>query len=124
MADVTRVNPTSYGLDTNFLGKTLTYVDIDFNGDISGKLGPASTVAKVMDAIQGQGFNIAIIGPSHTSDNNISVAVEGPYGTDTYDGTNSESLAAHLEDIVQALGTVDGVALGSATVTAKNFQLA
>ena len=46
---------------------------------------------------------------------------EGEHGTDTYDGSNSESLAAHLEDVVQALGTVDGVNLASAAITA--FEL-
>lgn len=123
MADVSRVHPTSFPLDTNFLGKTLSLMDIDFNGDISGKLGPASTVEAVMKAIQAEGFNIVIIGPSHTSDNNISVALEGEYNSDTYDGTNSETVAAHLEDVVTALGTVDSVDLSSATVTAKTFVL-
>ena len=37
---------------------------------------------------------------------------------DTYDGSNSESLAAHLEDVVQALGTVDGINLAGAGITA------
>jgi hypothetical protein len=47
------------------------------------------------------------------------VLVEGEYGTDTYDGTNSETFAVHLEDVVQALGTVNSVNLGSATVVVK-----
>ena len=62
-------------------------------------------------------------GPLHTTNNNMSIAVEGDFGEDTYDGTNSETLAAHLEDVVQALGTVDGIGLGSATVTAKTYVL-
>ena len=49
--------------------------------------------------------------------------VEGEYGSDKYDGTNSESLAAHLEDVIIALGTVDSIDLTSATVTAKTFVL-
>jgi hypothetical protein len=123
MAGVTKVNPATYGTGVEFLTKKLTYLDIDFNGDISGKLGPNSTVKQVFDAIMNAGVNIVIIGPTHSTDNNISIAVEGEYGTDTYDGTNSETLAAHLEDVVQALGTVDSIALASATVTAKTFVL-
>ena len=51
----------------------------------------------------------------------LKVPFEGEHGTDTYDGSNSETLAAHLEDVVQALGTVDGVNLASAAITA--FEL-
>ena len=76
-----------------------------------------------MDAIQGAGFNIVIIGALHSADNNISVCVEGEYGTDTYDGSASETLAAHLEDVLIALGTVDSVNFASATVTAKTYVL-
>jgi len=123
MASVTRVAPTSYGLSTNFLGKTLAHLDIDFGADVSGKLGPTSAVASAMDAIQGAGFNIVIIGPLHSADNNISVCVEGDFGTDTYDGSNSETLAAHLEDVLIDLGIVDGVNFASATVTAKTYVL-
>jgi hypothetical protein len=47
------------------------------------------------------------------------VLVEGEFGTDTYDGTNSETFAVHLEDVVQALGTVNSVSLASATVVVK-----
>lgn len=123
MASVTRTVPASFGLSTNFLGKTLAHLDIDFGADVSGKLGPTSAVASAMDAIQGAGFNIVIIGALHSADNNLSVCVEGDYGTDTYDGSNSETLAVHLEDVVQALGTVDSVNLASATVTAKTYVL-
>jgi hypothetical protein len=49
---------------------------------------------------------------------------EGEYGTDSYDGTNAESLAVHLEDVIIALGTVDSINLASATVAAKAFALA
>ena len=54
---------------------------------------------------------------------NMSIMVEGEYGSDKYDGTNSESLAAHLEDVIIALGTVDSINLASATVTAKTFRI-
>lgn len=126
MASVTRAAPATFGVNTNFLGRTLAHLDIDFGAAVTAKLGPASAVAATMDAIQGAGFNIVIIGPLHAAggaDNNVSICVEGEYGSDTYDGSNSETLAVHLEDVVQALGTVDGVNLGLATVTAKTYVL-
>jgi len=68
--------------------------------------------------------NVTIVGHSALRTNGsgdgrmFDVLVEGEFGTDTYDGTNSETLAAHLEDVIQGLGTVNSVNLGSATVTA------
>ena len=53
----------------------------------------------------------------------MSFMLEGEYGADTYDGSNSETVAAHLEDVIIALGTVDGINLASATVAAKTFVL-
>ena len=50
--------------------------------------------------------------------------IQDSKGTDTWDGSNSETFAAHLEDVIQALGTVDGVNLAGASVTAKTFVLA
>ena len=38
---------------------------------------------------------------------------------DTYDGSNSETLAQHIEDKIQAAGTVDGINLASATCVVK-----
>ena len=53
----------------------------------------------------------------------MSLMLEGEFGSDTYDGSNSESLAAHLEDVIIALGTVDSIDLSGATVAAKTFVL-
>jgi len=50
------------------------------------------------------------------------MSLEGVFGTDTYDGSASETIAAHLEDVLQADGsTVDGVDFSSATVDAFTF---
>lgn len=123
MASIDRTNPATFGTDVNFMGKTLTHVDIAFGAAVNAKLGPTSAVAKTFEALAGAGVNVVIIGPLHNTNANISIAVEGEFGTDTYDGTNSETIAAHLEDVVQALGTVDGVNLAAATVTAKTYVL-
>ena len=97
-------------------------MDIDFGAAVNGSMGPAGAVESVFEAIQSQ-FAILGHGALHSTNQNMSIMVEGEYGSDKYDGTNSESLAAHLEDVIIALGTVDSINLASATVTAKTFVL-
>ncbi len=82
-------------------GKVIAGIQIDFGADVSAKLAVGSAV----DATGGTGQGLKVL-------------FEGEHGTDTYDGSNSETLAAHLEDVIIALGTVDGINLASATVTA------
>jgi hypothetical protein len=111
-------------------GVTLQFFQIDFGADVSAMLdadttnaNPRSPVAVALEAIA-QVASIEIIG---TVDNTggtgqglrIAVAaIGGAYGTDTYDGTNSETFAEHLEDLVKAAGTHQGVNLNGATVVA------
>lgn len=116
MAGVTKVNPAVVALNFNTLGKTLTFVKIDFGFNVSAKTGPNSTIQAVLTEVA-QTATIAIVGEL-VSNQTLSVAVEGPFGTDKYDGTNAETFAADLEDRVIALGTVDSINLASATVTA------
>ena len=84
-------------------------MDIHFGAAVNAQVRSHTAVAKTFEALAGAGVNVVIIGPLHSTNNNVSIAVEGEFGTDTYDGSNSETIAAHLEDVVQALGTVDGV---------------
>jgi hypothetical protein len=111
-------------------GVTLQFFSIDFAADVSAKLeattaGLRSPVAVALEAIA-QVASIEVIGTVQADAGSnagqllrIAVAaVGGEYGTERYDGTNSESFAAHLEDLVQAAGTHQSVNLASATVTA------
>jgi hypothetical protein len=111
-------------------GVTLQFFQITFPSTVAAKLAidntnanPRSPVAVALEAIA-QVASIEVIG---TVDNTggtgqglrIAVAAAGGnFGTDTYDGTNSETFAEHLEDLVQAAGTHQGVNLASATVVA------
>lgn len=114
-------------------GVTLQFFEIDFGADVSAKLeattaGARSPVAVALEAIA-QTVSIEVIGTVQADSGanagqllRIAVAaIGGAYGTDTYDGTNSETLAEHLEDLVRAAGTHQSVNLGSATVTAYTF---
>jgi hypothetical protein len=105
----------------HFNGLPLAGIQVDFGADVSAKLAVGSAVDATLKAIGNEGLTPVAIG---TVDNvggtgqGLKVLFEGEHGTDTYDGTNSETLAAHLEDVVIALGTVDGINLASATVAA------
>jgi hypothetical protein len=53
-------------------------------------------------------------------------ALGGAYPTDDYDGTNQESMAKNLQDLIQAVtyngsSTIQGVNMAATTVT--NFNL-
>lgn len=116
-------NPIRVDEEKFFIGKNVTLVDVDFGAAVNGSLGPDGAVQAVFEAIQGEGLTLLGHGPLHSTNANMSLMIEGEFGTDTYDGTNSETIAAHLEDVIIALGTVDSINLASATVTAKTFVL-
>lgn len=116
-------NPIRVDEEKFFIGKNVTLVDVDFGAAVNGSLGPDGAVQAVFEAIQGEGLNILGHGPLHSTNANMSLMIEGEFGTDTYDGTNSETIAAHLEDVIIALGTVDSINLALATVAAKTFVL-
>ena len=111
-------------------GVTLQFFQITFPSTVAAKLdadttdaNPRSPVAVALEAIA-QVASIEVIGTVDATGGagrglRIAVAaIGGAYGSDKYDGTNSESFAEHLEDLVQAAGTHQGVNLASATVVA------
>ena len=105
-------------------GKVIAGIQLDFGADVSAKLAVGGAVDVVLKAIMNEGltaFAIGTVDATGGTGQGLKVLFEGEHGTDTYDGSNSETLAAHLEDVVQALGTVDGVNLASAAITA--FEL-
>ena len=92
---------------------------------VAAKTGPNSVLAKVHELIQGNGFNIIGFGAMTNTATVQPLMIEGDYGTDKYDGTNSETLAAHIEDLIIGLGNdVDEVDCTAVTVAAKTFALA
>jgi len=120
----TKVAPIFVDEDTFFIGKKVSLIEITYPAAVNAKTGPESAIQAVHNAIMGAGFNILGFGALTDSNTVSAMMIEGEYGADTYDGSNSETLAAHLEDVVIALGTVDGINLASATVAAKAFALA
>lgn len=106
-------------------GPTLQFFTITFPSAIHEKLGATtagvrSPVVAALDAIA-QVCSIEIVGSPQNSNAEITIAVAaigGNFGTDTYDGTNSETFAAHLQDLVRASGNLQGVNNASTTVAA------
>lgn len=104
--------------------KSLTFFEVDFGAAVDAKLGPVSTINTVIDKIS-QIATIVIRGDLHSTNQVMTFAVEQENTTDDFDGTNQETLVAHIEDEIQGLGTVDSINLASATVTPKtSFNLA
>ncbi|NDG30393.1 hypothetical protein EB118_10010 [bacterium] len=127
MPSVTKANPTLANTSRSFLGKTLQGYTIDLAVNAtdfsSTEMGAEGAVQAVMreiaqtativahSALRSDGVNAGQV---------FDVIVEGEFGTDIYDGSNSETFAADLEDRIQALTSVGAgsVNLSSATVTA------
>lgn len=118
-----------------FLGKTIAAFDIDLavNGTNFGttESGADGAMRVVLDTISTMCTitgHSALRADGDTNAGQIfTILVEGDFGTDTYDGTNSETFAAHLEDLIQANTSVGAgpVNLSSATVTAvSGFPMA
>ena len=138
----TTVASTTFGVNAghnnrarNGLTKALAAFDIDFAvnaTDFSAtEVGPTGAVKEVLNVIATMGTIVGYSALRADAGANagqvMTVLIEGDFGTDTYDGSNSETFAAHLEDLIQAktaagLGPVN---LSSATVTAvTGFPLA
>jgi hypothetical protein len=106
-------------------GVSLQWFTITFPSAVNTKLaataaGVRSPVVVALEAIQSV-CSIEIVGTLQNSNTELSIGVAalgGDFPTQTYDGTNSETFAAHLEDLVQAAGSHQSVDLASATVTA------
>jgi len=135
-------NPTLSNDTNHFSGKTITAVTVDMavNGTnfASTELGPNGAIQQVIAAMSKEATPIIITKLRSDGANDGQVMdfiYEGEFGTDTYDGTNSESFAAYLQTEIRLLtaagarsaatiaesgegANVSGVNLSSATVVA------
>jgi len=127
MPSITKVNPELANTARSFLGKNLDMYTVDFAVNAtnfgSTEMGPNECVQIVLSTISTMATIVAHSALRADGGGNagqlIDVYIEGDFGTDTYDGTNSETMAVHLEDLVQGLGTTVGansINLTSATV--------
>ena len=113
MAEVTKVNPAATTLGYEVIGKDAQFFTIDYINAINGSAGPNGAQQAVLDTIQTTATIIAA-GTLGNSNTEQTFMTEG--GAAVVVGT--------LQAAIRALGTVDGVNLSSATVTAKDFYIA
>ena len=127
MATLTRVNPTKANTTDHLSGKTITAVTVDFavNGTnfSSTEMGPLGAVQAAINTLSKEATPIHITKLRSDGSNDgqvFDVIYEGEFGTDTYDGTNSETLAAYLQTELRLLTSVGAgpVNLNAATVVA------
>ncbi len=123
----TKVNPTKANTTDHLSGKTITAVTVDFavNGtDFSStEMGPLGAVQLAIANLSQIGTPLIITKLRSDGANAgqvFDIIWEGEFGTDTYDGTNSETLAAYLQTELRLLTSVGAgpVNLNSATVVA------
>jgi hypothetical protein len=123
----TKVNPTKANTTDHLSGKTITAVTVDFavNGtDFSAtEMGPLGAVQLAIATMTQEATPIIITKLRSDGSNDgqvFDMVFEGEFGTDTYDGSNSETLAAYLQTVVRLLTSVGAgsVNLSSATVVA------
>jgi hypothetical protein len=106
-------------------GPTLQFFTLTFPSTVAAKLGATaagvrSPVVAALDAIA-QVCSIEIIGSLKNSGTELTVgvvAIGGDFGSAKWDGTNTDTFAEHLEDLVQASGNLQSVNNASTTVTA------
>jgi hypothetical protein len=114
---------------------TLSFYNISFAAAVNGQVGVVNgAIDKIFTAVS-QFATVAMIGTVGNNgtgaNRDLRIALEDT-GTDTLspsglgkgsasDATTYATTAAALEAAIQALGTVNGIALGSATVSAFTF---
>jgi|TARA_B110000046_G_scaffold96718_1_gene104398 hypothetical protein len=124
----TKINPTKANTTDHLSGKTITAVTVDFavNGTdftSSAEMGPLGSVQAAIATMTQEATPIIITKLRSDGSNAgqvFDMVFEGEFGTDTYDGTNSEAFAAYLQTVLRLLTSVGPgpVNLNSATVVA------
>ena len=126
-AGATKVNPTKGNTVDHFNGKEVTAVTVDFavNGTNfssteMGALGAVQAAIKTLSQISTPIIITKLRSDGSNDGQVFDMIFEGAFGTDTYDGTNSETLAAYLQSELRLLTSVGAgsVNLSSATVVA------
>jgi hypothetical protein len=114
MAGFTRVHPTATPtLPVSMGGSTeeVTYIEIDYLADASGKTGPESALPAVYN-LMGTFGTVVYLGPLFDSSTRQIIGIEGL----TQDTAIADFAAMTVvQAALLALGTVDSLALGSAT---------
>ena len=110
MAGVTKANPVKANTTDHLSGKKITAVTVDFAVDATDfsdtEMGANGAVQQAIRTLTNQATPIIItkLRSDGTNDGQVfDMIFEGEFGTDTYDGTNSETFAAYLQSELRLL---------------------
>ena len=120
MATFARTNPVATTTDYEVIGKDISFFTVDYINAVNGSAGPEGAQAAVLRTIMQQ-HTIVAAGPLVDSNTQQTFAIEGPLYTPQ--GGTAATGGDTLQARIQALGTVDGVSLASATVTATKLGI-
>lgn len=111
---LTRVNPAATLLNVEQVGRDISFFTVDYINAVNGSAGPEGAQAAVLNKIMEQ-HTIVAVGPLLDTNTQQTFAIEG----DLFTPQNGSTLQARI----RALGTVDGVDLSNATVTATKLGI-
>ena len=111
---VTKINPVFDAAQPRaFLGKTISAFTVT-TADISASTAPGGAIDALVKTLSTFATVVA-----HGAMGTANVFwLEGEFPDDDYAGAGVVAVEAYLEDLIQALGTVDGINLATATVAA------
>lgn len=111
---ITKVNPTATTLNVEQVGRDISFFTVDYINAVNGSAGPNGAQQAVLNTIMTL-HTIVAAGPLTDSNTQQTFAIEGPLYTPAGGST--------LQASIRALGTVDGVDLSGATVTATKLGI-
>jgi len=113
MAGQVKVNPAATTVPSNVIGKDIQLFTVDYINAVNGSAGPLGVQKAVIDSIQTT-CTILAAGPLGNSNTEQTFMVEG----------SDVTVAATLQAVIRALGTVDSFNHANDTVTAKTLVIA
>ena len=114
MATFARTNPVATTTDYEVVGKDISFFTVDYINAINGSVGPNGAHQAVLNTIMEQ-HTIIAAGPLLDTNTQQTFAIEGPLWT--------PQSGSDLQTRIRALGTVDSVDLGNATVTGTKLGI-
>jgi hypothetical protein len=121
-----KVNPTLANASRSFIGKELTGLTIDLavNGTDFGttEMGPNGAFQQVLNMLSQHGTIVgysALRAAGGDEGQAFDVYFEGTFGTDTYDGTNSETFATFLATEFDTLTTAGARTAATIAITGE-----
>ena len=115
---VTKINPVyDIVVPRSFNGKTVSEFTVTFAATVAASTGPGGVLDKVIQTM-GLLMTPVMVSELQTTGTVLVFFVEGEFPDDDYLGAGVVAIEAALEDMIQALGTVDSIDISAATVTA------